>query len=404
VKFFSKKGTVEDRALSVENLPPVLAPALAAAEAINGRSAYQLADVFSCIKCLVDAATLCPLTFWRQGDAGREALTGGRGVNLLRNPAPGVTQPALVASLIQSLAAFGESFLGKVRDGDGNIVQLESLAPERMSVRLVAGAPLYEYYSPLDGVFQLTVADVIHVVGMRDPSGLRGASPISLCKEALGLNASLTTAASSLFSNSAIPHGLITVPSGTMSQDQISVLSDAWSKRHQGPDAAGRVAIISGDLRWQSVSLPLQDAQFVEASRLSTQTICRIFRVPPSVLGAGTSDSMTYRNAASEAESLLKFAVAPMLTLIESALSQDRDLFPAAAMYTEFDVDRVLLRADPATRAAVASQLIAAGVISPQEARDREGIPGIAPGPPATTATDAQALAESALTSSEAQA
>ena len=395
MRFFGRKGEVEDRSLSVENLPPVLAPPIAAAESINGRSAYSLADVFACIKALVDAAVLCPLTYWRQGDNGREPLSGGRGVNLLSNPAPGVTQAALIASLVQNLAAYGEAFVGKDLDGEGNIIQLESLPPERMSVKIVNGEPIYTYFSPLDGVFDwLTTRDVIHVVGMRSPDQIRGASPIGLCRESLGLNASLTTAASALWRNSAVPAGVLSVPSGIMSEDQIAVLADAWSKRHQGPDASGRVAVLSGDVRWQALSLPMQDAEFVEASRLSTQTICRIFRVPPSVLGAGTSDSMTYRNAATEAETLIKFAVGPMLKLIEDAISADRDLFPASAMFCEFDVDRVLLRADPSTRAAVAVQLVAAGIMSREEAREREGLAGPPPPMPVADPT-AQAAAQS---------
>lgn len=404
-----RREQVEDRALSVENLPPVLAPPIAAAESINGRSAYHLADVFACVKTLVDAAVLCPLSFWRQRDEGREPLTGGRGVNLLSRPAPGVTQSALIASLVQNLAAYGEGFLGKVRDADGNLVQLESLPPERMTVKLVSGEPMFVYYSPLDGVFDgLTTRDVVHIVGMRSPDQLRGASPIGLCREALGLNASLTTAASALWRNGAIPAGVLSVPSGVMAEDQIAALADAWAKRHQGPDASGRVAVLSGDVKWQSMSLGLQDAQFVEAARLSTQTICRIFRVPPSVLGAGTSDSMTYRNASSEAETLIKFAVGPLLRLIEDAISADTDLFPAATQFAEFDVDRLLLRADPATRAAVAVQLIAAGVLTVAEAREREGLGPLPAGyePPVDQAAAAagQALAESDLRGAEAQA
>jgi HK97 family phage portal protein len=406
VPFWRRAERVEDRALTKESLPPVLAPPIAAAEAINARSAYGLADVFACIKALADAAVLCELRCWRDGENGRTPLTGGRGPGLLRNPAPGVTQPALVAALVQNVAAFGEAFLGKVRDSDGTLIQLESLPAERMVVRLVRGQPSFDYYSPLDGAFMdLGVEDVIHVVGMRSPDQLRGASPIGLCKEALGLAASLNTAAAATWANGAVPSGVLSIAPSPNVQDAIKSLKDAWAARHQGPEQRGKVAVISGEIQWQSIAMPLADAEFVAQRRLSTAEIARIFRVPVSVIGGSTGDSVTYRNAVGEAELLVKFGLAPILRLIEEAIRADRDLLPGENAGCTFDVDRLLLRADPATRAAINVQYVAAGIISVEEAREREGLGPMPPGhtiapDPAAMGT-AQKLAMSGLSRGE---
>jgi HK97 family phage portal protein len=381
VAWFRRSERVEERALSRENMPPVLQPAFAAAEAINARSALGLADVFACVKALCDAAVLCELRVWRDTEQGRVTVTGGRGPGLLRNPAPGVTQAALVASLVQALASFGEAFLGKVRDGDGQITQLESLPPERMVVRLNRGQPVYDYYPPMDGPFMgLGVQDVVHIYGMKSPDGLRGASPIGLCKEALGLAASLNTAAAALWANSAIPAGVLSVAPSPTTQETITSLSNAWKARHQGPEQKGRVAVLSGDVTWTSITMPLAEAEFIAQRRLSTAEIARIFRVPVSVIGGSTGDSVTYRNAVGEAELLVKFGLAPILRLIEEGIRSDSDLLPGENTGCSFDVDRVLLRADPATRAAINIQYLAAGVISVEEVRDREGLGPLPPG------------------------
>jgi HK97 family phage portal protein len=387
----------EARSLSKESLPPVLAPPIAAAEAINARSALGLADVYACCRALSDAAALCELRCWRDTEEGRVTLTGGRGPGLLRNPAPGVTQPALVASLVQAHCTWGESFCGKVRDADGQVVQLESLDPARMVVRLDKGQPVYDYYSPLDGAFMgLGVQDVIHTYAMKSPDGLRGASPIGLCKEALGLAASLNTAAAATWANGAVPAGVLSIGGaapGANVQDQIQALKDAWEARHLGAEARGRVAVIRGDIQWQSISMPLSDAEFIAQQRLSTATIARIFRVPVSVIGGSTGDSVTYRNAVGEAELLVKFGLAPILRLLEAAIGGDSDLLPGDSTGCSFDVDRVLLRADPSTRAAINIQYLAAGVISVEEVREREGF---GPMPPGHTVVPDPALVQSA--------
>lgn len=363
---------MEDRSLSRENLPPVLAPPTFSAEAIDARSALGLADVYACVRALSDAAVLCPLTCWRDTENGRVPLSGGRGPNLLRRPAPGVTQSALVAALVQNLATFGEAFLGKVR-AEGEIVQLESLPAERMVVKLDRGEPVYTYFSPLDGPFDdLTTSDVVHIRGMLSPDGLRGASPIGLCREALGLNASLTTAASSLWKNGAIPAGILKLGSGT--SETLQSLANAWRARHGGPAGVGNIAVVTGDVEFKSVSMPLADAQFIETRRLSTAEIARIMRVPVSVIGGSAGDSSTYRNAIAEAQQLVKFGLAPMLRLIEEAIGADTDLLPGETTGCSFDVDVVLLRADPATRYASYAMGLGAGFLTVDEVREREGL------------------------------
>jgi HK97 family phage portal protein len=406
-RWWRRRAVEEDRSLSRETLPPVLAPAIAAAESINGRTVLGLSDAFACIRALADGAVLCtPLRFYRNTEAGRVELSGGRGPNLLRRPQPGVTQAGLVAQLVAHLAAWGECFVGKVRAGD-ELIQLEALPPDRMVVKIVSGEPVFTYYSPLNGVFDgLSTADVIHVRGMTGPDGVRGASPVGLCREALGLSASLTTAASALWANGAVPAGLLSVPAGTQAEEAVAMLAQAWSARHEGPTNRGRVAVLSGDIKFTAVTMPLADAQFIEQRRMSTAEVARIFRVPVSVIGGVASgDSMTYRNASAEAEQLVKFGLGPLLRLLEDALSADRELFPGETTGVEFDVDRALLRTDPATRAAIATQALAAGWMTVEEVREREGLGPLPPGHsapnPAELQTFATALGRSGLRAGE---
>ena len=93
------------------------------------------------------------------------------------------------------------------------------------------------------------------------------------------------------------------------------------------------------------------DLQFIEQRNLSTQEICRIFRIPPWMIGAPTSDSMTYANTEQHALSFVTWSLRPWLVRIEKAISTDPDLCPGA-LYVEFLLDS-LLRADSKTRAEI---------------------------------------------------
>jgi HK97 family phage portal protein len=374
--------------LTRESLPPSMVLPTVSGEQVTDRSALAIADVFACVRALSDGAVLCPLECYRDTDAGRVPLTGGRGPALLREPQPGLTQSAFAARLVEHCALFGECFVGKIRDGDGQLVQLEPLSPDRVVVQILDGAPTYTYYSILGGVFEgLGVEDVIHVAGMRDPTGVRGASPISLCREALGLASNLSVSASATWANGAVPSGILTVPPGPAAEEQLGVLSDAWAARHQGARARGRIAVVSGDVKFSALTMPLSDAEFIATRKLSTAEISRILRVPVSVIGGSSGDSLTYRTTESEAQAFVTFGLGPWLKLIEDAISLDRELLPGESAGCRFNMD-ALLRADTATRAAVAVQLVAAGVMSREEARALNGLSG----PPPPMPTDSQQL------------
>src|SRR5207244_2054340 len=87
------------------------------------------------------------------------------------------------------------------------------LAPDRLVVEVRDGEPFYTYDDPLGHRHYLTRADVVHVRGVT-LDGLRGASPVALCREAHGLSAALAAHASSFMSNGAAPGGVLKVPPG----------------------------------------------------------------------------------------------------------------------------------------------------------------------------------------------
>ena len=84
---------------------------------------------------------------------------------------------------------------------------------------------------------------------------------------------------------------------------------------------------------------------------MSTQEVCRVFRIPPWMVGASSGDSLTYSNTESQALAFVTFSLRPWLVTIEQAITADSDLC-RGSLYVEFLLD-ALLRADSKTRADV---------------------------------------------------
>jgi HK97 family phage portal protein len=334
------RGREEVRALTRENVQPtgslLLGQPTLAGPPVSERLALQIVDVLACVRLLAETASTLPLLPYRRTEAGRVRLTSGRLPDLLRRPAPAVTQPNLIGQLVGSLACRGSGFVGKYRNGDGQIEQLGVLPPERVEVEIKGGLPLYRL-TGTDG--RQTIHDAADVLFVRmpltEPNGVLGLSPIAMAREALGLARALGQHASALVGNESTPLGVLSVPPGPGADDAISALREGWEDRHRGARNAGRVAVLSGEIKFSALSLSPEDAQFVEQRKLSTQEVARLFRVPPWLIGAESGSSLTYSTVEGQMRAFLVLSLAPYLVAIEEAISNDRDLCPGDT-YVEF--------------------------------------------------------------------
>jgi HK97 family phage portal protein len=311
--------------------------------------ALQVADVWSCVKVLADSAATLPLIPYRRLQEGRERLYSGRLHGLLERPAPATTQANLTAQMVAHLALWGNAFLGKFRDRDGRLEQLAMLHPDRVTVKLVGGQPLYTVSGPQGQQSVVTTDDVVHVKAM-STDGLVGLSPISQRRLALSLSKGLGEFSEAFVRNGARPSGILKLAAGT-NRDSMQWTEEIATAKHAGATNAHKIAVVRGDVEWTPMTGPLDDLQFVEQRRLSTAEVARIFRVPPWMIGAASGDSMTYSNTEQQALSFVTYSLRPWLTLIEQAISADPDLC-SSNVYVAFLLD-ALLRADSKTRADV---------------------------------------------------
>jgi HK97 family phage portal protein len=356
---------VEDRALTAQTVPPDMLTGSPGGATVTPSTAMGIADAYACVRALSDAAASLPLIAYRRTDTGRVRLEGGS-ADLLHSPAPAVTQSNLVGQLVAHLQLHGNAYVGKFRNAAGQVDQLALLHPERVVPELRAGRPIFTVLDGRGGRSVHTVDDIIHVKAL-STDGLVGLSPVRQCRTALGLSQTLQEHAAGFFENGARPAGILrlnrfgTPPPGVASGDgppvdDLQQLRDAWNVEHRGTKNAHRIAVVSGEIEFTPLSMPMDDVEFIEQRKLSAVEVARIFRVPPHIIGASSGDSLTYSTVESQALDFVKFSLRPWLVTIEQALSADRDLF-APRTYCEFLLD-ALLRADSKTRAEVYSRAL----------------------------------------------
>jgi HK97 family phage portal protein len=304
-------------------------------------------DVYACMRVLADAAASCPLIVYRRRADGERSRASGRTAELLRAPSEGTTQAAFVSTVMSHLLLQGNSFLGKYRNADGRVEQLIPIDPSSVSVERRKGKIVFTVSSE-GRTREHGLDDLVHIRAL-STDGLIGLSPIRAMRTALELNEATRTASTALFQNNARPSGILSMDH-RVTADQAQIVKGQWNTGHLGENAGG-IAVVSGEIHFTPVAMSADDAQFIEARRLTATEIARAFRIPAWMISAGDASSQTYSNVESQMLSFVMLSLRPWLTVIEQALAADRDLF-SASLFPEFLIDG-LLRADSKTRAEI---------------------------------------------------
>lgn len=139
---------------------------------------------------------------------------------------------------------------------------------------------------------------------------------------------------------------------------------------------AGKVPILESGVTFTPISLSLEDSDWVAARSFSVQEVCRLFKVPPVLLG-----DLSHANFSNSTEMNRWFAVHTLgrhVSAIEQAINRQL-LTPAAArsLYAEASME-ALLRGASSERSAFYASAITSKWMKPSEARALENMPAIA--------------------------
>ncbi|MEA2551803.1 MAG: hypothetical protein QOE25_1572 [Actinomycetota bacterium] len=362
---FRKRAEAENRTVDIPGLPDPTG-------IVSAESAMRIADVYSCVRCLSDAAASVPLHLYRTGELGRERVRTGRAADLLVRPAPATTQANLIGQAVAHLALHGNCFIGKFRDAGGRVEQLALLHPQVVGVELVNGEPRYTLSGP-NGRSTHGVADIIHVRGL-STDGLVGLSPIQQCRVAIRVAEGSGLFMDAYLRNGGRPSGVLSIPG--VDESFRRHVDQLFHARDAGVRNMHKMVTTNKEMTYTSVAPTLGDMEFIEQRKMSTADICRIFRVPPWMVGATSGDALTYSNTEQQQLAFVTHSLRPWLVLIEQAITNDADVCRGPGLYAEFVLD-ALLRADHKTRADVYTAALnpQTGWMSRDEVRRAENLP-----------------------------
>ena len=337
-------------------------------------SAESISAVYSCVAAISETIASLPLTLYkRTEEEGREKAPEHPLYSVLHD-SPNDRQTALeFREMMQaSVLLRGNAYAQIKRGNDGQVRQLIPIPADRVTVlELENGRLAYEYSDSKGNRLRLLQDEVFHL-RHRSDNGVLGVSPITVARETVNLALAERDHGSATFNNGTRLSGLLKYP-GALSPAQKETIRLGWSSQYGGGANTGKTAVLESGVEYQPIAMSMDDAQWIEARQFSVEEICRLFRVPPTVVGDLRHGN--YSNSVEMARQFVTLTLRRHLSMWEQAISRALLTEAGRRMYFAEHSVEGLLRGDSVNRADFYSKGINDGWLTVDEVRKLENLP-----------------------------
>lgn len=331
--------------------------------------------VFTCAKKIGEATANVKRRMYRiKGSYGKEVIVEVKDhevLDLLDKPNKFMTGFELFKGLSIDLDLSGNSYLLKVKNTRGKVVELWPLRPDWVKIlpdpkELIKG---YEYRVPGNDVQTYPFDEVIHIKEANPQSSFYGMPTV---KPAMEVIRSLVYAIRwnmNFFYNSARPDFVIFTKSRLQDRDKED-FRNAWQSQFGGLEKSHRFGMLYGEgTKIENLTQSTKDMEFNQLIETSTTQILAAFGVPKSIVGM-----MGMNRAEAEAQiyTFLSETVEPRYKMINEKLNE----FLISDFGDNFYLDYV--DPTPENREAITkeySMALERNWMVINEVRDKEGLP-----------------------------
>jgi HK97 family phage portal protein len=351
-------------------------------EPVTFDRAMRLDAVWACINLISNAVGQLPCTVYKE-----DGVTPAEGDDLydLLRYLPNIDDTATEFwTMVALCLCLDGNFFAEIKRSGERIVALNPLHPLAVQVRRDPDKGYARYYEYTQrffeqkpvGVRRIEEKDMFHVRGMIIPEVDRGLSPIAFERNSIGNAIAGEKSAGRMFKSGLISTTFLTSDQ-ILKPEQRKQIEDTL-KQFAGAEKAGGVTVLEAGLSPHALTIKPVDAQMLEARQYSVEQICRIFGVPPVMIGHAANGTTTWGSGIEQL--ILQFyksCLLPMVGRIESTIC--RDLLTPAQRKTrtvKFNFD-AYLEGDSAARSTFLTKMVSGGIYTINEARAYENKPRI---------------------------
>jgi len=334
---------------------------------VDNASALTLSAVYACIYVLSASVAQLPLHVMRKQGNNIEAAKDHPAYWLLHDePNTWQTSYKWRETKQAHVLGWGNGYTQVKRNARGELRELVMRRP--WETQLVKNGNRYLYaVVDEDGSRAVQLEDMIHVRALGS-DGRTGKSLIRQHAETIGLGLAAQRYGKDFFTGGGRPTGLVSVKN-PLKDDSWQRLKKAWDTAvSRLKTSENKTLMLPADLDYKSITIPPEDAQFLETRKLNRSEIAGIFNVPAHMIN--DLERATFSNISEQAIQFVRHTMMPWIVNWEQELN--RRIFTraerAAGYYVKFNLAG-LLRGTAKERAEFYHAAITDGWMDRNEAR-----------------------------------
>ena len=338
---------------------------------VTPESALTFSAVLACVRVLAEGVAALPLITYERSGRGKEpAYTHPLYTVLHDSPNDEMTSFQWRETSMVHDALWGNCYSEIISDGAGRVRELWPLLPIYMTPKRMAGALVYEYRDPMAGLITYSADSILHVAGL-SMDGLMGMTMIGIQRETIGLGMTLNRHGARMFANGARAGGVLENP-GSLTDQAYNRLKTSFDASYAGVENAGKTVLLEEGTKFNPLTMPNDDAQFLQSRMFQIEEVARMFRVPPHMIG--DLEHATFSNIEQQSLDFVIYSLTPWLVRWEQAFSHRLLLPRERAQYFSKFKTAGLLRGDIQSRYNAYQSSINTGWMTRNEVRELEDL------------------------------
>jgi HK97 family phage portal protein len=285
---------------------------------VNEKQAMRVSTAFGCVTIISEDLSRLSLDIYQRiGDSVRIS-TEHRLYGMLHDrPNPNMSSMVWRGAQLASMCAYGNAYSWIKRDKAARPIGLYPLASDKTAPVWVNGELMYATTQTPNGrAVAIDPWNILHFRGM-SLDGILGLSPIQTCKNVFGLSLAAEKFGAQFFGNGARASGVLSHP-GSLETEAYENLKKSVREWATG-EAALRPIILEEGMKWEQITIPPDDAQFLETRKFQRSEVAALYRVPLHLLQE--LERSTNNNIEHQSLDYVRFCLAPKAVNVEQEIN-----------------------------------------------------------------------------------
>ncbi len=336
---------------------------------VSPSTALTFSAVWAAMRLLSESVSTLPVGVFRKENNG-DRVEVDSDLSFLVKYQPNSYQNKITfyEKIMMDMLSDGNSYVQIVRNRNGRVLELLPLNYGDVETYTLDNKL---YYSDEKSGETHNSENILHFKLITGPDGITGLSPIEQCKNAIGWGMDVQEYSSTFFKNGGKLSGILE-SDRALSEQAIDRLRNSFNKNYGTLNGSNQTAVLEEGLKYKSISVTPDQAQFLASREFSVQEVCRIFSIKPHMLADLSKSS--FNNIEMQNQEYVTYSLMPFISKIE--LEMSLKLFRRNAIgreYIKFNVNG-LLRGNVKDRADYYKTAITNGWMSINEVRQKEDL------------------------------